>query len=78
LSRSRSHHRLQVIRDPTKDKPLEIEMGWLHEGTQWNFSHVPKDLVAAADVLALETVGLSVEPAVVVTQMEAVTMDVSE
>jgi hypothetical protein len=36
---------------------LEIELGWLTEGTKWNFTHVPKDLVEEADKYGLSVVG---------------------
>jgi hypothetical protein len=49
---------LQTIRDPAKDKSLELEIGWLTEENKWVFSHVPKDLVAEADRLALSEVGI--------------------
>lgn len=48
---------LQVIRDPAKDKPLELEMGWLCADNKFVFSHVPKDLVASADAAALAELG---------------------
>lgn len=48
---------LQVIRDPAKDKPLELEMGWLSAETNYVFGHVPKDLVLAADAAALAEIG---------------------
>ncbi len=51
-------HSLHVIRDPTKDKPLELELGWLTEGTNWNFVHVPKELVQEADKYGLNVVGV--------------------
>lgn len=40
---------LHEIRDPTKDKPFELEMGWLCEETQWKHTLVPSDVLAAAD-----------------------------
>jgi 20S proteasome subunit alpha 7 len=40
---------LYMIRDPSKDKPFELEMGWLAAETGYKFSLVPTDLVAAAD-----------------------------
>mmetsp|Transcript_2729 Transcript_2729/g.2932 ORF Transcript_2729/g.2932 Transcript_2729/m.2932 type:complete len:269 (+) Transcript_2729:75-881(+) len=49
---------LQTIRDPAKDKSLEIEVGWLTKENDWVFSHVPKDLVEEADELALAEVGV--------------------
>jgi len=44
---------LQLIRDPAKDKPLELEMGWVCTESGYSFKAVPKDLVNAADSLAL-------------------------
>jgi len=46
---------LQVIRDQAKDKPLEIEMGWLCEETNWKHALVPDNVVAAADAKAKAT-----------------------
>lgn len=43
---------LQVIRDQSKEKPLEIEMGWLCAESGWRHVLVPADLVAAADAKA--------------------------
>lgn len=40
---------LYTIRDPSKDKPFEIEMGWLCSESDWTFTLVPTDLIAAAD-----------------------------
>lgn len=40
---------LQVIRDASKEKPLEIEMGWLCEESNWKHALVPSDIVSAAD-----------------------------
>ena len=31
-----------------KDKPFELEMGWLSAETGWEFQAVPKDIIAAA------------------------------
>jgi 20S proteasome subunit alpha 7 len=47
---------LYTIRDPSKDKPFELEMGWLCEGTGWKHSLVPAELVAAADERAKQAV----------------------
>lgn len=43
---------LHMIRDSSKDKPLEIEMGWLCEESQFKHVQVPADLVAAAEAQA--------------------------
>jgi hypothetical protein len=47
---------LYIIRDVSKDKPFELEMGWLCEETNNKFSLVPKDVVDAADAAAKEAV----------------------
>jgi len=47
---------LQLVRDQSKEKPLELEMGWLCEATGWKHSLVPKDLLNEADKLALASV----------------------
>eukprot|EP01033_Poteriospumella_lacustris_P004770 gene4770-3425_t len=69
---------LQVIRDPAKDKPLELEMGWLSAETNYVFGHVPKDLVLAADAAALAEIGSHAEVAQESTPEPAATMDVDE
>eukprot|EP01040_Poterioochromonas_malhamensis_P018381 gene18381-21453_t len=76
---------LQVIRDPAKDKPLELEMGWLSAETNYVFGHVPKDLVLAADAAALAEIGsregatdADAEVAQESTPEPAATMDVDE
>lgn len=43
---------LHTIRDQSKDKPLEIEMGWLCEESKFKHCAVPKDILAAADAQA--------------------------
>jgi len=40
---------LYTVRDPSKDKPFEIEMGWLCNETNWKYSMVPKDLLDSAN-----------------------------
>lgn len=40
---------MYVVRDASRDKPFELEMGWLCEETGWKYSSVPNDLVKAAD-----------------------------
>ena len=37
--------RMHIIRDASKDKPFELEMGWLCEETNMKFALVPKPLV---------------------------------
>jgi len=54
---------LQVIRDETREKPLELEMGWVCEASNWQYSLVSKDLVKAADIAALAAVaGQTIQP----------------
>lgn len=57
---------MYVIRDPSKDKPFELEMGWLCEESQWKHSLVPADLLAEADAngKALSTGGTQEEKVV--------------
>lgn len=43
---------LHLIRDPTKDKPFELEMGWLCEESGWKHQMVPSALVTEADASA--------------------------
>merc|ERR1712224_354739 len=40
---------LHVIRDPSKDRPFELEMGWLTEANNWKYQLCPTDLVSDAD-----------------------------
>ena len=40
---------LHIIRDPSKDKPFELEMGWLTETSGYTYTLVPADAVKAAD-----------------------------
>lgn len=44
---------LQLVRDQSKEKPLELEMGWLCAETDWKHALVPQALVTAADKLAV-------------------------
>lgn len=39
---------LNTIRDPSKDKSIELEMGWISEESNWKFSHVPEEILKAA------------------------------
>lgn len=41
---------MHLIRDTSKEKPLELEMGWLCAESGFKHALVPKALVAAADV----------------------------
>lgn len=43
---------LQVIRDQAKEKPLEIEVGWVCEENGYKHTLVPAELVAEADAKA--------------------------
>jgi len=43
---------MYTIRDPSKDKPFELEMGWLCESNGWKYAPVPADMLAAADTAA--------------------------
>jgi 20S proteasome subunit alpha 7 len=43
---------LYLIRDVSKDRPFELELGWLCEESKMEFALVPKDLVEAADAAA--------------------------
>jgi len=45
---------LHVIRDPSKDKPFELEMGWLNAQNQFVYELVPSAIVSAADSKAKE------------------------
>ena len=41
---------MHLIRDSSKEKPLELEMGWLCEENGFKHTHVPKELVKQADI----------------------------
>lgn len=41
--------RLHLIRDTSKEKPLELEMGWLCAESSFKHAMVPKELVLASD-----------------------------
>lgn len=45
---------LHTIRDPNKDKPFELEMGWLTEANEHKWALVPDDMVKSADNKAKE------------------------
>lgn len=70
---------LQVIRDETREKPLELEMGWVCEASNWQYSLVSKDLVKDADTAALAAVaGQTIQPVPDVTgAVEEKSMDVA-
>ena len=36
---------LYTIRDPSKDKPFELEVGWLCAESEWQFALAPAALV---------------------------------
>eukprot|EP00606_Chrysophyceae_sp_TOSAG23-5_P000276 GSChrysophyteH2.ASY1.ANO1.789.1 assembled CDS len=40
---------LHVIRDPSKDRPFELEMGWLTAANNWKYQMCPMDMVRDAD-----------------------------
>ncbi len=40
---------LHTIRDPSKDKPFELEMGWLTAASGYTYCLVPANVVKAAD-----------------------------
>jgi 20S proteasome subunit alpha 7 len=37
--------RMYTVRDASRDKPFELEMGWLCEETDWKYTAVPTELV---------------------------------
>ena len=37
--------RMYTVRDACRDKPFELEMGWLCEETDWKYTAVPTELV---------------------------------
>lgn len=39
---------IYTLHDESKDKPFELEMSWLCEGTGWKHAGVPKDVIAEA------------------------------
>jgi len=43
---------IYTLHDESKDKPFELEMSWLSEGTGWKHAGVPKDVIASATVWA--------------------------
>jgi 20S proteasome subunit alpha 7 len=45
---------LHTIRDPSKDKPFELEMGWLTEANGYKWALVPDATVKEADRVAKE------------------------
>lgn len=47
---------LQLIRDESREKPLELEMGWISAATNFKHVLVPKELVLEADTAALAAV----------------------
>lgn len=36
---------IYTVRDAGNDKPIELEMGWLTEENNYEFRHVPKDIL---------------------------------
>lgn len=43
---------IHTLHDESKDKPFELEMSWLSEGTGWRHAGVPRDVIAEAVVWA--------------------------
>lgn len=41
-----------TLHDAAKDKPFELEMSWLSEGTGWKHAGVPRDVIAEATAWA--------------------------
>ena len=39
---------IYTLHDEAKDKPFELEMSWLCEGTGWKHAGVPKDVIEEA------------------------------
>jgi len=39
---------IHALHDEAKDKPFELEMSWLSEGTGWKHAGVPRDVIAEA------------------------------
>lgn len=39
---------IHSLHDESKDKPFELEMSWLSEGTGWKHVGVPRDVIASA------------------------------
>ena len=49
LSLSRSLHN---VHDEAKDKPFELEMGWICAASNWEWAAVPKEIIAAGEAWA--------------------------
>lgn len=43
---------IHTLHDESKDKPFELEMSWLSEGTGWKHAGVPRDVIKEATVWA--------------------------
>ena len=39
---------VHALRDGAKDKPFELEMSWLCEGSKWRHEGVPRDVISEA------------------------------
>lgn len=39
---------IYTLHDESKDKPFELEMSWLSEGTGWKHAGVPRDMISKA------------------------------
>merc|ERR1739845_154448 len=43
---------IYTLHDESKDKPFELEMSWLSEGTEWKHVGVPRAVIEEAKVWA--------------------------
>ncbi len=43
---------LLAVHDPLKDKPMELELGWVCAATGWKYQQLPKDARDAAQAAA--------------------------
>ena len=43
---------LHSVHDEAKDKPFELEMGWICAASNWEWAAVPKDVIAAGEAWA--------------------------
>lgn len=67
--------RLQLVRNQGEEKPLELEMGWLCEATNFTHALVPAELVAQADKEALAAVG-GIDSVEAATEEKTAVMDI--
>lgn len=47
---------IHTLHEEGKDKPFELEMGWLTEANGWEFVQVPKETIAASEKLAKDEI----------------------